>query len=197
MTRSPHNPPLRFSDSDDLASILRERGHRLSAARRLVLDALFKADGPVAAEYIAEGAGGRVAPSDVTSVYRNLTTLEELGVVRHVHIGHGPGLYGLVSRGEHEYLACERCDRVMSLDPSELDPVRALLRDRFGYEARFSHFPILGLCPDCAARERDPELGASRRRDPGDERGHSHGDYLHSHPRAPGAARGSRHRHEH
>jgi Fur family transcriptional regulator, ferric uptake regulator len=197
MTRSPHNPPLRFSDADELASILRERGHRLSAARRLVLDALFKADGPVAAEYIAEGAGGRVARSDVTSVYRNLTALEELGVVRHVHIGHGPGLYGLVSRGEREYLACERCDRVRSVDPSELEPVRDLLRDRFGYEARFSHFPILGLCPDCAARERDPDLAAGRRRGPGGEREHSHGDYIHSHRRVPGGAPGSGHRHGH
>ena len=33
--------------------------------------------------------------SDLASVYRNLEHLEELGVVRHVHFGHGPGLYAL------------------------------------------------------------------------------------------------------
>jgi hypothetical protein len=27
--------------------------------------------------------------------------------------------------------------------------VRAVIRERFGYRAEFSHFPILGLCPDC------------------------------------------------
>jgi hypothetical protein len=31
--------------------------------------------------------------------------------------------------------------------------VRAEVRERFGYEARFSHFPITGLCPDCARAE--------------------------------------------
>jgi hypothetical protein len=34
-----------------------------------------------------------------------------------------------------------------------MDPVRAQIRKRFGYEARFSHFPILGLCADCASEE--------------------------------------------
>jgi Fe2+ or Zn2+ uptake regulation protein len=30
-----------------------------------------------------------------------------------------------------------------------LDGVRAQLRSAFGFEARFEHFPIVGLCPDC------------------------------------------------
>ncbi len=32
----------------------------------------------------------------------------------------------------------------------QLDRVRAVIRDDFGLEARFTHFPIAGLCPDCA-----------------------------------------------
>jgi hypothetical protein len=35
-----------------------------------------------------------------------------------------------------------------------MKPVRTLIQKRFGYEARFSHFPILGLCADCS-READ------------------------------------------
>ena len=34
-----------------------------------------------------------------------------------------------------------------------MEPVRALIEERFGYEARFSHFPILGLCAECAREE--------------------------------------------
>ena len=34
-----------------------------------------------------------------------------------------------------------------------MEPVRALIEERFGYDARFSHFPILGLCADCAREE--------------------------------------------
>jgi hypothetical protein len=31
-----------------------------------------------------------------------------------------------------------------------MDAVRALIRERFGHEAHFTHFPILGLCAACA-----------------------------------------------
>jgi len=130
---------------------MRQRGLRLSAARRLVLEALLAADGPMSAEEIAAGLGGRVPSSDISSVYRNLQALEEIGVVRHVHLGHGPGLHALSVRGEREHLTCERCADHRVVPSAELDEVRDLIRRRFGYRADFAHFPIVGLCPRCAA----------------------------------------------
>jgi Fur family ferric uptake transcriptional regulator len=84
-------------------------------------------------------------------VYRNLDVLEGVGLVRHVHLGHGPGLYALAGGREREYLTCERCGAYEAVDPAQLDGVREAIRARFGYEARFTHFPIGGLCRDCAA----------------------------------------------
>ena len=48
-----------------------------------------------------------------------------------------------------EKVLCERCGAVRAVDPAALDEVRAAIRDGFGYEARFTHFPIAGLCPGC------------------------------------------------
>jgi Fur family transcriptional regulator, ferric uptake regulator len=138
---------------DDLSSamaLMRRRGLRVSAARRLVLEALLAADGPMSAEQIAEGIGGRVPSSDIGSVYRNLQALEDIGVVRHVHLGHGPGLHALAVTGEREYLTCERCADYHAVQPQELDAVRELIERQFGYRASFIHFPIVGLCPGCA-----------------------------------------------
>jgi Fur family ferric uptake transcriptional regulator len=151
MTTSHLTPPIHTDDLAGAVAELRRRGLRVSAARRLVLEAMFAADAPVSAERIATGLEGRVPVSDLASVYRNLEAFEQLGLVRHVHLGHGPGLYALAGRAERDYLACEACDRVQAVEHSELDEVRALIREAFGYEARFSHFPIVGLCPDCAA----------------------------------------------
>ena len=77
-------------------------------------------------------------------MYRNLETLERAGLVRHFHAGHGPGLYALAARTGGEYLVCESCGRVLEAKAGELDRARELIRDRFGFEARFSHFPIVG-----------------------------------------------------
>ena len=128
---------------------LRARGLRLSGARHAVLAALYATDEPLSAEQIAEG-GGDAPPSDLASVYRNLETLERLGLVQHVHLGHGAGRY--VRAGcEREHLVCERCGANQAVPPESLDGVRAAVRAATGFEARFSHFPIVGLCPRCAA----------------------------------------------
>jgi Fe2+ or Zn2+ uptake regulation protein len=89
---------------------------------------------------------------DVASVYRNLETLEEIGLVRHVHLGHGAGLYARASEGTREYLLCDVCGAVVAVEPERLDAVRDQIRSAFGYEASFTHFPIAGMCPDCKER---------------------------------------------
>ena len=145
MTSAPDVEPLSFDDLPGAVNALRERGMRLSTSRRLVLEALFAADAPVSAEQLAEQRD-----LDLASVYRNLETLERLGLARHVHFGHGPGLYVLVGRGEREYLFCEKCRRARAIEPTQLDPVREQIKRRFGHEARFTHFAIVGTCAGCA-----------------------------------------------
>jgi Fur family transcriptional regulator, ferric uptake regulator len=145
MTIAPDVPRLVVSSPGEAIQALRESGLRLSTARRLVIEALFAADGPVSAAALAEDL-----VLEESSVYRNLEVLERHGLTRHVHLGHGPGLYALVGRDEGEYLYCQRCGKVTLLRPEELDPVREHLREHFGHTARFTHFAIVGLCEPCA-----------------------------------------------
>lgn len=146
MTQAPDAPPLVCANIEEAIEALRERGMRLTSARRLVLEALFAAEGPLSVERIAGNAG-----LDLASTYRNLETLERHGLVRHVHFEHGPGLYLLVGGGEREYLFCERCHEVRALESRQLDPVRDQIRDLFGYQARFTHFALIGTCPRCSS----------------------------------------------
>ena len=146
MTIAPQVARLPFSGIDDAIEALRARGLRLSMTRQLVLEALFAAAGPVSAEEIALRLD--LVP---TSVYRNLETLERHGLLRHVHLGHGPGLYALVGDGEHEYIYCPGCGTARTVRPELLDPVRTHIRRRFGYEVRFTHFALVGQCPRCTA----------------------------------------------
>ena len=149
MTASRLTSPRAAADLVSAEQVLRERGLRCSAARRVVLQALFAADGPVSAEAIAGGLGGQVTRSDLGSVYRNLEVLEEAGLVGHVHLGHGAGLYVLAA-ARHEYVACEACGTWEAVAPEVLDPAREAIHAATGFEARFTHFPIVGRCADCA-----------------------------------------------
>jgi Fur family transcriptional regulator, ferric uptake regulator len=155
VTTAPQVAALAFENIDDAVDALRARGLRLSIARRMVLELLFRETDPVSAEHVGQTLG-----IDVASVYRNLEMLERHGLVHHVHLGHGPGLYVLVGRGEHEYLYCDRCQTVTQLEPEQLDPIREQLRTSFGYEVRFTHFPLVGLCANCAAEDPPPAAAA-------------------------------------
>ena len=88
--------------------------------------------------------------SDLASVYRNLDTLEEVGLVRHVHFGHAPGLYALSGADQHGYAACERCGRHAPLAARRPRSLRAPIREITGFACDFTHFPLSGACPDCA-----------------------------------------------
>ena len=205
MTVSPDVPPRAFADLADAVGALREAGLRLSTPRRLVLEALFAADGPVSAVYLS-----RRLLLDESSVYRNLEVLEQHGLVRHLHLGHSPGLYVLVTDQEVEYVYCERCAKVTAVSPDRLDSVRSQIKQELGYTTRFTHFAIVGVCEECAARARSssapsdgghgglgahhaPGLRATREPLQRHEHLHSHGDHVHSHPHAHHSAR----QHEH
>ena len=116
MTSARTSPSISVDSVEAAVDELRARGLRVSSARRLVLETLFAARGPVSAERIADGVAGRVPRSDLASVYRNLETLEQVGLIRHVHLGHGPGLYEL-ARSAQEYLVCESCDAAVAVEP--------------------------------------------------------------------------------
>jgi Fur family transcriptional regulator, ferric uptake regulator len=198
MTVSPDVPPLVATTLAEAVAALREQGLRLSTSRRLVLEALFAADGPVSAEYVA-----RRSNLDAASVHRNFETLERHGLVRHVHLGHGPGLYALLARGEREYLYCDRCGAVRALPVKELDPVRKRIRDRYGFHTRFSHFAIVGTCAACSARTPRGE-GADEHAHVEHDHAHldhahehSHGDHVHAHPHVHQEGPAGQHEHRH
>jgi Fur family transcriptional regulator, ferric uptake regulator len=149
VTAAPQTPPLHFATIDEAIEAMRERGMRLSTARRLLLEALFAAEGAVSAQQLSRDVG-----IDVTSVYRNLELLEKFGAVRHVHLGHGAGLYVLAARTDSEYLYCEQCEKVIEVAAADLDPMRERLESATGFRARFTHFAIVGVCARCAARPR-------------------------------------------
>ena len=139
-------------DAETAGRAVRANGLRLSTARRLVLEALYTAPAPVAADEIADGLGGRLPRSDLASVYRNLETLEQVGLVRHVHLGHGPGRYTPAGR-PGDFLVCERCEHVAAVDTEQLRAAREAIRAATGFEAHFHHFPISGLCGGCSGTD--------------------------------------------
>jgi Fur family transcriptional regulator, ferric uptake regulator len=150
---------------DRFVCALKSRGLRASASRRLIIQILRDTRTPLSAREIGQGPDGESIGLDLASVYRNLEVLEQHGLVHEIHPGKGPGRYVLAQAEDREYLVCDGCGGIEGVDAIELDGVRALVRERYGYEVSFKRVPMVGRCRRCgsaseALAENQPDFGA-------------------------------------
>jgi Fe2+ or Zn2+ uptake regulation protein len=131
---------------------LRVEGRRITGARRCLVQALVSAPGHVTAEDLAATLHVEHPGVAASTVYRFLDDLEHLGIVVHVHLGHGPAVYHLAATS-HVHLVCDHCGAVTELPVSVADAIAGQLRTGFNFEARFHHFSISGLCQGCHSHD--------------------------------------------
>jgi Fur family transcriptional regulator, ferric uptake regulator len=135
-----------------LAEALRARGMRLTNQRQLVLDAVrsLRHGTP---EQIHARVAERATGVNITTVYRTLDLLEEIGLVTHTHLDHGPPAYHSTDEDSHVHVVCRRCGRVFAAEPSLLQPIADRLRADRGFEVDIDHVALFGTCADCAGNE--------------------------------------------
>ncbi len=130
---------------EQTAAQLRAEGRRVGAARRQVIEALADRACAVTAEGLAAGLPG----VHVSSVYRTLAVLEDLGAVRHVHLGHGPALWELTHAGDGRHLVCEHCGRHLVVPADLFADLERRLADEHGFVVDRGHFALTGRCTAC------------------------------------------------
>src|SRR5438270_7187714 len=131
----------------DLATALRTRGLRMTPQREQVLAAVRRL-GHATPEQVADAVDG----VDVTTVYRNLELLEELGLVRHTHLGHGAPAYR-PAEDDHVHVVCHACGSVVDAPPDLVDALARRLEHERGFKLDRSHFTVFGRCRECVAAE--------------------------------------------
>jgi Fur family ferric uptake transcriptional regulator len=130
--------------SDDLSRRLHDRGLRVTPQREQVLGAV-RSLGHATPEQISEAVVG----VDVTTVYRTLELLEELGLVKHAHLGHGAPSYR-PAEDDHVHVVCHSCQAVIDAPQDLVDALEERLRSERGFELDRSHFTVFGRCAACA-----------------------------------------------
>jgi Fur family transcriptional regulator, ferric uptake regulator len=132
----------------DWHALLRERGYRLTPQRQLVLEAVTALGHATPDEVHAEVQRTSTAVN-LSTVYRTLELLEQLGLVTHTHLGHGAPIYHAAAEQQHLHLVCRVCGRVTEAQPAIADPLVEKLRSEQGFEIDVAHFAIFGRCADC------------------------------------------------
>lgn len=126
---------------------LKASGGRMTKKRELVLGALLTMDRPASAEQIRERAD--LPASDLVTVYRNLETFEQLGVLQRVPLENGTQLFELTAPDEHyHHLICRECHKAERLDVCVSHDVVKKARSH-GYSQIAHVMEVYGVCDEC------------------------------------------------
>ncbi len=137
---------------DDVAALLRRAGQRYTGGRRRIVEALQTGGGPLTITQILE-TDSSLAQS---SVYRNLSILEEAGAVTRIVTRDDFARYELAEHltEHHHHLICSGCGDVADFALTEsaeaaLDAELARAAERAGFSMETHRLDLLGTCGSC------------------------------------------------
>lgn len=134
---------------DDVTKELRDHGYKLTEQRLAVVKVLREADEHLTASQVFERSRRFHLGIGLTTVYRTLEVLSELGFVRRVHLEEGCEAFASLRQREGHYLICQRCHRVVEFPCTGLTGLIAQTARRTGFAVESHLLELVGFCPAC------------------------------------------------
>jgi Fur family ferric uptake transcriptional regulator len=132
---------------------LEEMGYRMTPQRLMIVSAIEEQDGGnhrhISAEEIYSQVVAKYPHINLSTIYRTLDMLEELGLVTRTDMGEGKVRYHPADEGRHHHMVCRQCGAVIDLDESILIPIKKELLKQYGFTAELRHLAIFGHCEAC------------------------------------------------
>ncbi len=136
-------------DTREYSAALKERGYRMTPQRQMVLEAVLESEAHISAETIYSRVRSRYPQVNISTVYRTLELLRDLGLVTQTDMGEGRLLYHAADKGHHHHLVCQKCGAVTEMDESFLAPLQEAILRQHGFAAHIPHLAIFGRCRSC------------------------------------------------
>jgi Fur family transcriptional regulator, ferric uptake regulator len=137
--------------------LLRDQHERVTRARQAVIEVLDGTNEHLAADEIVARVEASAPGVHRATVYRALSTLGELGLVTHTHVGGSAAVYHLAlpartdeaASAPHAHLQCTNCQAVIDIPLDVLDSLISRVDRELGFQVEPHHAALLGLCADC------------------------------------------------
>ncbi len=134
-----------MSELDLVIERLELRGHRITDARRRVIQALLDAPN----HFTIEDVLNTVPDVGRATVFRTMKMLLDLNVVCRVLMEDGSIHYRLSSRGHHHHLVCRNCGRVEDFSKCDVSSLVEELARNTEYQIEGHWLEVYGTCASC------------------------------------------------
>ena len=145
-----------MSATRSVTDVLRGHGYRVTLPRQLVWEVLRDSGEHLTVDEIAQRVEQRSPGVHLTSVYRSLTLLAELNLVREARLGGGGGRWEVVHPDEHFHMVCLQCGDVSHHVGTLVQQVREHLAGGHGFAAESVDLVVTGRCAACAGGDSSP-----------------------------------------
>jgi Fur family ferric uptake transcriptional regulator len=138
---------------DTLKTQLSEQGYKLTRQRKAVVAVVTQAHMRLSAADVFAQAQ-RVCPDlGLTTVYRTLEILEELGAIRRVHLDDGCEGFAPASIEHGHHLICSRCQETVEFEGCNLSALLKRVSGQTGFTIQEHWLELVGLCPKCQQKK--------------------------------------------
>lgn len=139
---------------DVLEDELREGHHKLTKPRRAVLEIIARSERHLTPSEVYKKAKVKYPYIGLTTVYRTLDLLVELGAIQRIHLPEGCHSYASAPSTHGHHLVCTACGRAEEFADCDLDPLMTHLRKKTGFAIDVHMLELMGKCPDCQSKPR-------------------------------------------
>ena len=129
--------------------LLRKRGYRLTPQRHMILSVIQEACEHLSIEQITERVQQRNPYVSLSTIYRTLELLRELGLVRENHFLGEQTRYEAITGEAHHHLVCRRCRATIHLDDTLLGNLHEQLQEQYKFHHLTLDLVVAGYCDAC------------------------------------------------
>lgn len=139
-----------------LRNFLREKGHRITPERFMVLEAIYRADGHLDADAMylrMKNTGSRVSRA---TVYNTLEVLVESGLVQKQQFGDNQSYYERsYSYQQHDHLICQSCGKVYEFCDPRILEIQRMVSKYYNFDIKAHSLHFTGECEACVSKRQE------------------------------------------
>jgi Fe2+ or Zn2+ uptake regulation protein len=133
---------------------LSEQGYKLTRQRKAVVEVVTLAHTRMSAADVYAKAQRACPDLGLTTVYRTLEILEQMGVIRRVHLDDGCEGFAPAAAEHGHHLICSRCQETIEFEDCNLNALLKRVSEQTGFTIEQHWLELVGLCPRCQVKNR-------------------------------------------
>jgi len=143
------NPVATDLHVEEFRRRFREAGLSLTHQREILFRAVLELRNHPSPEAIYERVRREIPSISLGTVYKNIKTFLDTGILREVSPHHGT-LRLEANLHAHHHLVCTRCKAIVDVDETAVEPVKLTRKPPKGFHVERYSVEFYGVCPACA-----------------------------------------------